>query len=144
MERSMFAICWGRPELLQIVPYHFEQRAIGVQLAPAPWRNPSGTALQVGKVSVVSAVTGRTLEFAADRTGGAAKAFSNGSDTALVVAHGHQDGPLLCRQMDVDFRHGSTLQQRVLHLVLETALSYSSADLARLKKAGAIINYTEA
>jgi hypothetical protein len=45
----------------------------------------------------------------------------NGSDTALVVAHGHHDGTLLCRQMGIDSRHGSTLQERLLHLVLEVA-----------------------
>jgi hypothetical protein len=89
------------------VPYDFEQRAIGVQLRQAPWRNPTGTALQVGKVGIVRAGPRRTANFAADRTGGTAKAFSNGSDTALVGAHGHQDGTLLCRQMGVDFRQAA-------------------------------------
>ncbi|WP_426117168.1 hypothetical protein, partial [Massilia sp. PWRC2] len=44
----------------------------------------------------------------------------------LVVPHGHHDGALLCRQMGIDFRHGSTLQQRVLHLVLEAAQDASA------------------
>jgi hypothetical protein len=40
---------------------------------------------------------------------------------AQVGAHGHDDGPLLGCQMFVDFRHGGTLQQKVLHLVFENA-----------------------
>jgi hypothetical protein len=42
---------------------------------------------------------------------------------ALVVAHGHDNGALLAGQMFVVFRHGGTLQQKVLHLVFENALS---------------------
>ena len=75
----------------------------------------------MGQVGIVAIATRRTVKFTTDRTGSTAKALGNGSDTALVVPHGHHDGALLCRQMGIDFRHRSTLQQRVLHLVLETA-----------------------
>jgi len=51
-----------------------------MQLRQAPQRNATGAALQVGKVGVVNAGTGRTPKFATDRTGGTAKAFSNGSE----------------------------------------------------------------
>jgi hypothetical protein len=74
-----------------------------VQLRWAPWRNSTGAALQVGMGGVVIAAIGHPAKFAADQTGGTAKAFSNASHTALVAAHCHQDGPLLCRQMGVDF-----------------------------------------
>lgn len=64
-----------------------------------------------------------TFEFAADRARVAAKAFSNGTDGAQIRAHGHDNGALLIGQIRVDFWHGSTLQQRVLQLVLEYAKS---------------------
>ena len=67
----------------------------------APRRNATGPTLQMGKVGVMGAATGRTAEFTADRTRGH-KAFSNGADTALVVAYGHHDGTLLCRQVGID------------------------------------------
>jgi hypothetical protein len=37
--------------------------------------------------------------FAADRTGGTAKAFSNGPEAALVIAHGHHGGSFLSLQV---------------------------------------------
>ena len=51
------------------------------------------------------------LEFAADRAGRTAKAFSNGSDAALIVAHEHDDRTVLWSQVNIVSRHGSTLQQ---------------------------------
>uniref|UniRef100_UPI003CF41911 hypothetical protein n=1 Tax=Massilia sp. TWP1-3-3 TaxID=2804573 RepID=UPI003CF41911 len=48
----------------------------------------------------------------------------------LVGAHGHDDGALLSSQMFVDFCHGGTLQQKVLHLVFENA--HGTAEGARL------------
>jgi succinoglycan biosynthesis protein ExoH len=40
----------------------------------------------------------------------------------LAVAHGHDDGAFLCRQVSINSWHRGTLQQRVLHLVFEATL----------------------
>jgi hypothetical protein len=111
-----------RPERVQTLPDNLEERAIDVELGRAPRCDMSGITLLVRQVRVVGARSRRPAQFTADRTWGAAEASGNGSDTALVVPHGHHDGTILCRQMGIDFRHGSTQQERVLHLVLETAL----------------------
>ena len=65
--------------------------------------------LCMGQVGIVDAAATGAFEFAADRTGRTAKAFSNGSGGAQVGAHGHDNGALLGGQMFVDFRHGGTL-----------------------------------
>jgi hypothetical protein len=62
------------------------------------------------------------------------KTFSNGSGRAQVGAHGHDDGALLGGQMLVDFRHGGTLQQKVLHLVFENAVPKDMKPRKKAKK----------
>lgn len=111
-----------RPECVQALPYNLEQRAIDVEFEHAPRRDTPSITLLAREVSVVGAGSGRPAQFTADRTGGMAKALGNGSDTALVVTHGHHDGTFPCRQMGIDFWHGSTLQDGVFHLALDTAL----------------------
>jgi hypothetical protein len=103
------------------MPDHLEQRVVNVQPWPATRCNATGCALQMRTVRVVGARSGRTAQLPADRTRRTAKASGNGSDAALVVAHGHQDGALPDRQVDIASWHRSTLQKRVLHLVLEAA-----------------------
>lgn len=114
-----------RPECVQALPYNLEERAIDVELGRAPRCDTTRVTLLVGQVCVVGSRSRRPAQFTADRTGRATKTSGNGSDTALVVAHGHHDGAFLRRQMGIDFRHGSTLQEAVLHLVLEIATSNS-------------------
>ena len=104
------------------MPDYLEQGPVHVQLGDTPWKKAAGMTLRMGQVGIVDAAAAGAFEFAADRAGRTAKAFSNGSGRAQVGAHGHDDGALLGCQMLVDFRHGGTLQQRVLHLVFENAL----------------------
>ena len=74
---------------------------------------------------------------------GTAKAVNNGSDTALVIPHGHHDGTLL-RQMGLNFWHRNTLQERMLHLVLETALPTScTSAIAHLAAMLAVFSLSE-
>jgi len=111
-----------RPELLQIVPYYLKKRAVRMELERTARRHTPRVALQVSRVGVIGARARCPSQFAADRTRRTAKAFSNRPDAALVVAHGHHDGTLLRRQMGIDSGYGGTLQERVLHLVLEAAM----------------------
>ena len=103
------------------MPDYLEQGPVRVQLGDTPWMEAAGMTLCMGQIGIIDATAAGTFEFTADRAGRTAKAFSNGSGGAQVGAHGHDDGALLGGQMLVDFWHGSTLQQRVLHLVFENA-----------------------
>lgn len=93
-----------------------------MQLWKTPWQQAPGVALNMGNVGVVDAAACRALDLAADRAGRTAKAFSNRSDGARIVAHGHDNGALLGGQMFVDFRHGGTLQERCCTWSLRTPL----------------------
>ena len=57
----------------------------------------SSMALRVVSVGVVDAGATGALDLAADRAWLTAKAFCNGPDGALVIAHGHEHSALLCR-----------------------------------------------
>ena len=105
------------------MPHYLEERAINVQFGRASRCDTPNVTLLVNKVGIVSSSYRCPAQFAADRTWGTSKPFSNRSDTALVVPHGHHDGAFLCRQMGIDFWHRSTLQEGVLDLILETALA---------------------
>lgn len=109
------------------MPNDLKQDAAGVKLGHAPRRNPAGLALQMRLVGIVDAGTSGALDFAANRAGRTAKTSSNGPNGAQVVAHGHDDCALLGSQMFVDFRHGGTLQEKVLHLVFENAVDRTLA-----------------
>jgi hypothetical protein len=82
--------------------------------------SPSVT-LHVRHVRVVGATAGCTAQLAADRTGRTAKAFGNRPDAVLVVAHDHHDSTFLRRQVRINSGQCGTLQERMLHLVLEAA-----------------------
>src|SRR5471030_649557 len=75
----------------------------------------------MGQIGIVGVAARCTPNFPADRTGSTAKAFSNVTDTAPVVEHGHYNGSFLSGQVGINSWHGSTLQEKVLHLVLEAA-----------------------
>lgn len=60
-------------------------------------------------------------DFVADRAGRMAKMVSNGSIGVQIIAHGHDGYALLGGNMLLDFRHGGTLQQKVLYLFFENA-----------------------
>jgi hypothetical protein len=83
---------------------------------------------KVGKRGVLGLIAGRTYQHREDlskpRKQGQKphEAMSQKGLTWVDYgAHGHDDGALLGSQMLVDFRHGGTLQQKVLHLVFENA-----------------------
>ena len=103
------------------MPDYLEQGPVLVQLGNTPRQQAASMAFRMGQVGIVDATAAGAFEFAADRAGRTAKAFSNGSGGAQVGAHGHDNGALLGGQMLVDFRHGGTLQQKVFHLVFENA-----------------------
>ena len=103
------------------MPDHLKQDAFCVQLGKASWQQAAGMTLCMGQVGIVDAAAAGAFELAADCAGRTAKAFGNGSGRAQVGPHGHDDSALQGGQMLVDFWHGSTLQERVLHLVFENA-----------------------
>ena len=105
------------------MPNHLKQGSVCVQFGQASRQEATSLALRMCQVCIVDAGAAGALEFAADGAGRTAKTFSNGSGGAKVGAHGHDNGALLGSQMFVDFRHGGTLQEKVLHLVFENALS---------------------
>src|SRR5471032_728831 len=76
----------------------------------------------MGQIGIVGVAARCRPNFPADRTGSTAKAFSNVTDTAPVVEHGHYNGSFLSGQVGINSWHGSTLQEKVLHLVLEAAV----------------------
>ena len=80
-------------------------------------------ALQMSQICIIHAGCAGLNEFTTDRTGRTAKAFSNIVGAAQVIAHSHDECALLSGEITIDFWHGNTLQQGVLHLVIEAALS---------------------
>ncbi len=101
--------------------HHEEERAVNVQLG----RYATGIALLMSKVGIVGIGYRCTAKVRLMELGARSEAFSNCSDNALVISYSHHNSTLLRRQMGIDSWHSSTLQERVLHLVLETVLSIS-------------------
>src|SRR5476649_1608698 len=83
----------------------------------------------MGQIGIVGVAARCTPNFPADRTGSTAKAFSNVTDTAPVVEHGHYNGSFLSGQVGINSWHGSTLQEKVLHLVLEAAHPFAQCPI---------------
>lgn len=64
------------------MPNDFEQDAAGLEFGHAPRYNPAGLALQMRLIGIVDAGAGAAFDFAANRAGRTAKAFSNGPNGA--------------------------------------------------------------
>lgn len=111
------------------MPHHDEHHAVNMQLGYFARFDALRQGGRLGQVGIIHASSVRPLKLAADRTSRTAKAFSNGTDAALVVAHEHDDRTVLWSQMVIVSRHCNTLQQGVLHLVLENALDSLSKNI---------------
>jgi hypothetical protein len=86
-----------------------EQHAVNKLLADFTRLGALRKRLHLSMVGIIHAHGAGALELAADRASRTAKAFSNGSDAALVVAHEHDDRTVLWSQVEIVSRHGSTL-----------------------------------
>ena len=91
--------------------YDDEHHAVNVQLGHLARLDVLRQLLHLGLVRITHAGRVSALELSADRARRTAKAFGNGTDAALVVAHEHDDRTILWIQMNIVSRHGNTLQQ---------------------------------
>ena len=81
-------------------------------------------------------ITRSTAKLVADGCIGTDKVLSDRPDTAQVVAHAHEGGTFLCRQMGIVIGIADALQYSCLHLVLVAANSVSNAQLQALRLPG--------
>ena len=64
-------------------------------------RDAAGLRLTMGPAGIVDFTATSALQFTTDRAWRSAKAFGTTTDAALIVTHGHDNGPILGRQVDI-------------------------------------------